>query len=95
MSVVLTGQERIGMRDASKLLGCHYETVLKYVVELKLVPFIRRGAVKRKVGKNGKPVFIDEHGLEKLREFLPKVTGGERSESGLSRSAPTGSAQGL
>lgn len=97
MSAVLTGEHRIGMKTAAKILRCHYETVLKYVVELKAVPSIREGGVPRRRKKrlSGKPVFIDEHGLEKLRQLLPKESVGELAGSGSPPSASTDFAPGL
>jgi hypothetical protein len=69
--VGLTGERRVSMSKAAKLLGVCYATVRRYVIERAEVPSERRGKPRNPERGQGCKVFIDEFGLEKLREILP------------------------
>jgi hypothetical protein len=92
MNAALTGQHRFGLMTASRMLGVGYQTLRKYVVELRLVPSMRRGVLSDGKSKpHGCKILIDENGLAKLREMFPSESYG-LDESVLPRSSSTGSA---
>ncbi len=69
MPKAVSAQKFIGPKEAAEVLGCGYETVLRYVADGKL-------SATRPLGLGpGKPILLDEGEVFRFRDALRIVTG--------------------